>query len=337
MPGERAAHPAHSSHEPFLIARYVEDDVSAAERVHADTLIASCSACRELEDDLRAIHLSLSTDMPTPRRPRAFRLSPADAERARSASPWDRFLRWVGGPKLGVLQPLGAAALSIGVAVTVVSGLGIAPGGSIGGPADAPAAAPAIGARPPSAGGGAAATQDLPERQGVTSAEESAGATPSAAESPAAAGAPATAAAATSAPQATEGDMAGPAETAAATHGAGEGNASASGPPAVRPVPDSEPPVDTEGATGTDRPRLQATPDTSAQDGTDTPDPTQLAYGAPGSTSSPDPDDAGVAAPARSSDTVDYRPVGIALALSGLLAILLRTYARRRPGDPFTR
>ena len=328
MPGERAAHPAHASHEPFLIARYVDDDASPAERTRVETLIASCSSCRELADDLRALQLSLSTDMPIPRRTRDFRLSPADAERARSASPWDRFLRWAAGPKLGVLQPLGAAALSIGIAVTVVSGLGIAPGGSMSTAGDAPAAAVAA---PPTAGGAPRRTQAPPEREGVTAAGES----PAAALASPAATTAATAAAATNpAPDVDTGAPA--AESPAATSGAGQGAASPTRAPG-REVPGTEIPVDTEGAPPTDGPRVQATSDPESEDGRASAEPTEVAYVAPGSTASTVPNDPGAAAPARPSDAADYRPVGIALALSGLLAILLRTYARRRPGDPFTR
>lgn len=161
----------HQSHERLLLIRLAADDLSSAERPAAEALRAGCAECADLARDVDLISRA-TTSLPAPGRPRDFRMSPDQARMARGTF-LGRILDRLAAPSLGILQPLGAAAVAIGF-VLVVVGMGL-PGMGGGAPVGAvpgllssadPSptmhltgsdAAPAEGAPAPTAAGGGAA------------------------------------------------------------------------------------------------------------------------------------------------------------------------------------
>lgn len=120
----------HQSHDRLLIARLASGDLPGAAQPAAEALRRTCPECASLARDLA--HISRATAaLPAPRRPRDFRLSPEQAHQARG-SIVRRLMERLSAPRLGVLQPLGAAAMAIGF-VLVVVGMGLP--GMVGSPA----------------------------------------------------------------------------------------------------------------------------------------------------------------------------------------------------------
>jgi hypothetical protein len=112
----------HARHDELLVARFAAHDIEAAETTAAEWLVSSCDDCRQLHADLQALSRATSTDLPVPRLPRDFRLSPEQAEALRGSF-LDRVLARLASPRLGVLQPLAAAAMAIGLTLVVVQSL----------------------------------------------------------------------------------------------------------------------------------------------------------------------------------------------------------------------
>jgi hypothetical protein len=104
----------HASHDQLLIARAAsDDDLTGAEQATVAQRLSTCSDCAILHADLLALTAGLRTDLPTPRRPRDFRLSPEIAARPS----WRERL---GGAFLGrSLQPLAAAVCALGLFLAV--------------------------------------------------------------------------------------------------------------------------------------------------------------------------------------------------------------------------
>ncbi len=121
----------HDDHDRLLVVRLASDDLSREERPAAESLRATCAQCAALVDDVRRISLATAR-LPLPRRPRDFRLTATQARQARG-SMLRRLMERLSAPGLGVLQPLGAAAVAIGF-VLVVVGMGL-PGMGGGSPA----------------------------------------------------------------------------------------------------------------------------------------------------------------------------------------------------------
>ena len=199
----------HQSHDRLLVVRLASDDLSREERQAAEALRAACADCAALVRDISLISRATAR-LPVPRRTRDFRLSSVQAQRARG-SVMRRLMERLSAPSLGILQPLGAAAVAIGF-VLVVVGMGL-PSMSGASPAEeaqeysasqpslAPAvdpdvAAPAEGAPAAAATdtsgapaeGAAASPGDRPAVEGTES--QPAGAVPDASAAPRAAGAP---------------------------------------------------------------------------------------------------------------------------------------------------
>lgn len=112
----------HDDHDRLLVVRLASDDLSREERPAAESLRATCAQCAALVDDVRRISLATAR-LPLPRRPRDFRLTATQARQARG-SILRRLMERLSAPGLGVLQPLGAAAVAIGF-VLVVVGMGL--------------------------------------------------------------------------------------------------------------------------------------------------------------------------------------------------------------------
>jgi len=112
----------HQSHERLLLIRLAADDLSSAERPAAEALRAGCAECADLARDVDMI-AHATARLPAPSRPRDFRMSPEQARMAHGTF-IGRILERLAAPRLGILQPLGAAAVAIGF-VLVVVGLGL--------------------------------------------------------------------------------------------------------------------------------------------------------------------------------------------------------------------
>jgi hypothetical protein len=117
MTDVRAGRPPadHAAHDPLLIARAAsDDDLTPAEQATAADRVATCPDCAELHADLLAMAAGLRTDLPLPRRPRDFRLSPDALVRGPS---WrERLSRGLAGP---ALRPLAATICAFGLLLAV--------------------------------------------------------------------------------------------------------------------------------------------------------------------------------------------------------------------------
>jgi hypothetical protein len=192
----------HSAHEPFLVARLVGDDLEPAERPQADELIRQCTECAALAAELRALAAATAA-LPRPRRTRDFRLSVDDAARLRGSRlpRLARIGQGLAGPRFGLLQPLGGAVLSMGVALVLVGTVTSPPGGGQGdarpaaGTAAAAASAQASAIAPPRAevAAGATAAAGAPAPQGEAETERGSPAASAGAAASPQAGAPAAA------------------------------------------------------------------------------------------------------------------------------------------------
>lgn len=178
---------AHEAHDPTLIAASIDGALTDTERRLTADWLASCADCVALRDDLVAISAAHRA-MPTPPRPKDFRLTDDDIHRLRRAG-WRELLSWVGGTRDGLTRPLAAGLTTLGLAgllfTTVPSFLSGASTSA------APAALPAatLGAAAPayeSAQGGASTIPDLASGLGSLTAS----AAPSMAPGASSAGAP---------------------------------------------------------------------------------------------------------------------------------------------------
>jgi hypothetical protein len=102
----------------LLVTRLAADDAFPSEEAEARALIDSCHDCAALAADIAAIR-SLTADLPTPRRPRDFRLSTEQAEKLRGSG-LQRLLRRLAAPGVAQLRPVAGAAMSLGLALAVV-------------------------------------------------------------------------------------------------------------------------------------------------------------------------------------------------------------------------
>ncbi len=125
----------HAQHDRWLIVRATthDDDLSDAETATAKALLGGCSDCATLASDITTIAYATAASV-VPARPRDFRLTPAQAERAGGGF-LDRLGRWLSTPRGTVVRPLAAASLAIGIVLVAV-------GPSIQGPLQPPASTP---------------------------------------------------------------------------------------------------------------------------------------------------------------------------------------------------
>jgi anti-sigma factor RsiW len=154
----------HPTHDPALIAASVDDVLTVDERRTVDTWLAACSACSELRADLVAIAAANKT-LPTPARPRDYRLTEQDVARVGQAR-WKQLLAWIGGSRDGVTRPLAAGLMTLGLVGILISG---APSLSFGSSAGAaPAAAPTDAAAPAAAPSAASGTESTKNDTGTS-------------------------------------------------------------------------------------------------------------------------------------------------------------------------
>jgi hypothetical protein len=112
----------HRRHDRLLITRHAAGDSYPAEQAEAEALVAGCSDCRQLADDIRLLSRT-TQDLPAPRRSRDFRISVEQAERLRGT--WfERLMRGLASPGWGTaLRPMAGAAMAIGLTLAVVGAL----------------------------------------------------------------------------------------------------------------------------------------------------------------------------------------------------------------------
>jgi len=105
----------HAAHDRLLIARAAsDDDLTQAEQATVAERLATCPDCAALHADLLAMAVALRTDLPTPQRPRDFRLSPDMLVRGPT---WrERLSRGLAGP---AMRPVAAAICAFGLLLAV--------------------------------------------------------------------------------------------------------------------------------------------------------------------------------------------------------------------------
>ena len=118
----------HRRHDRLLVTRFAVDDAYPSEREEAQRLVERCSECAALAADIRLIARSTRA-LPIPARSRDFTITAEQAERLRGHRV-TRWLRALAAPGLGVLRPVAAAALSIGLVVAAVGAAMPTPAGA---------------------------------------------------------------------------------------------------------------------------------------------------------------------------------------------------------------
>jgi anti-sigma factor RsiW len=127
---------AHASHDSVLVASLADHSLPADERAAAERLVAGCGLCAALYADLVSLRTA-TRSMPTPSRPRDFRLTPDDAIRLRPSG-WRRWVAAFGSPRDAFSRPLALGLTTLGIAgLLVASAPSLMP---TGGAASAPAA-----------------------------------------------------------------------------------------------------------------------------------------------------------------------------------------------------
>jgi hypothetical protein len=155
----------HPAHDTMLVAALVDDLVPAGEREGAQQLVDTCGRCAELHDDLLALRAATRA-LPTPPRPRDYRLTAADVDRLRPTG-LRRWIAAIGSSRDAFTRPLAIGLTTLGIVGLVVSGapllsFGGATSSASGEPAAAPrpaASQPAFDVAVPAAGAGNAAAE----------------------------------------------------------------------------------------------------------------------------------------------------------------------------------
>ena len=116
-----ASGPDHAAHDRAVVAALAarDPDVTGDERQAAQALVAACTECARLHADLVALATALPTAA-TPRRPRDFTLTAADAERLRGRG-WRAWLRRIGSSRDTITRPLALSLTTLGLAGLLVA------------------------------------------------------------------------------------------------------------------------------------------------------------------------------------------------------------------------
>ncbi|MFN8621784.1 MAG: hypothetical protein U0869_13715 [Chloroflexota bacterium] len=110
----------HETHDRLLVVRYaVADELAPDETATVADLIARCTECAALVDELRVVQHAVAVS-PAPVRTRDFFLTPDQAEWLRP-NPWQRFLSRFSAPRAATLRPLAGATLAIGIVLVGAS------------------------------------------------------------------------------------------------------------------------------------------------------------------------------------------------------------------------
>jgi hypothetical protein len=111
----------HETHDLLVVAALAAGDLDAADRPGAEALVAGCAECSALAADLVSI-AGATAEMPVPRRPRDFFVSPADAERLRPHG-LRRLAAAIADSRLQVARPLAGGLMMLGFAGLLVASL----------------------------------------------------------------------------------------------------------------------------------------------------------------------------------------------------------------------
>jgi hypothetical protein len=109
----------HTNHDPALIAAHAADDLSGAEIILANRLLASCEECARLQVDLQAIAAATHALPAMAAAPRDYRLTAERAAGLRRGSLVRRLLRPFAGPSTAIrstataFSTVGALALAV--------------------------------------------------------------------------------------------------------------------------------------------------------------------------------------------------------------------------------
>jgi hypothetical protein len=117
----RSLNSDHRRHDRLLIARFAAGDAYPGERDEARELVETCSDCEALAADIRSLSSAMSR-LPDAKRARDFRLTPEQAERLHG-NWFERFMRTLAAPGLGMLRPVAGVAMSIGLALVIIGNL----------------------------------------------------------------------------------------------------------------------------------------------------------------------------------------------------------------------
>ena len=153
LTGDMQTTASHASHDALLVASLADRGLAAPERDPAEALVAACSLCAALHADLVALSAATRA-MPTPGRPRDYRLTPETAAGLRPKG-WRRWIASFGTSRDMLSRPLAVALTTLGLAgllvATVPSVLQAGGATSSGSSARDVSAAPALGALPEAA------------------------------------------------------------------------------------------------------------------------------------------------------------------------------------------
>ena len=111
----------HETHDLLLVAGFAAGDLEATDRPAAEALVTGCAECSALATDLVSIARA-TAEMPVPRRPRDFFVSPADAKRLRPHG-LRRLAAAFAGPRGQVARPLAGGLMMLGFAGLLVGSL----------------------------------------------------------------------------------------------------------------------------------------------------------------------------------------------------------------------
>ena len=138
----------HARHDLSIVALLAARpaDLDEKDSAAARAQVASCSTCADALADLVALQTTLP-ETATPRRPRDFRLTPADAQRLHQGG-WRRFLGFFGSPRDGFSRPLAIGLTTLGLAGILLASIPSTFMGASGAAAPANEAAPIQQAAP---------------------------------------------------------------------------------------------------------------------------------------------------------------------------------------------
>jgi hypothetical protein len=150
-----SVNPAHRDHDEMLIVRVAAADADELDQRRAADQLGACEDCRALLADLGAIRsATVAGVLRIPRRPRSFRIDPAELQRL-GAPAWRRWLRRVGTPSFDFIRPLATVVAGLGLAVAVL-------GSASPGATSIPLAGTAEGTEAPGVGGADQFTSGAP-------------------------------------------------------------------------------------------------------------------------------------------------------------------------------
>lgn len=115
----QVSNPDHPAHDLLWVASLIDRSTSGPERVRAEALIAGCTDCAALHQDLLTLR-DAARALPTPPRTREFTITPETASRLQRAG-WRRLIAVFGSTRDAFTRPLAIGLTTIGLAGLLVS------------------------------------------------------------------------------------------------------------------------------------------------------------------------------------------------------------------------